>query len=316
MGDMFKDQKIRTTILQFLIPLVIFAVGLEIGSGYIFFQRDGKSKSAVVHALKKIAKRLRIKTNLRIANFSNPEIIKHMPQNKRWGADLGQVLPDLLMGSDESNPFLPKGENPGYKYHPFIDYSGVHVQHPETSKLDYFGFRNDRDYYFEREDCLLVVLTGGSESAGFSHKVTIAEHLEKMLLERLGYPTCVMNLSMNSYTTANEINAYVNLAFHLRPDFVISHSGSNDLGYGVLVPPLFRQLGLFYLKHMEYWRERLHHLNPAFDYPLTVNHRDLDDITKFYFENLKKYRSIVEANGGAFIGGIQGINWGDQNSIA
>jgi len=167
-------------------------------------------------------------------------------------ADRDQEHPTLgdsvvLVNPNSDNPFVTYDARPGNKYHAFVDYSGVHGIYPEQIALDYFGFRNDRDLYFDIDrDYTLVVLTGGSESAGYSHRTTIAEHLEKVLNEVTERTCRVLNLGMNSYCLPNEINTYVNLAYHLKPEIVVSHTGWNDFFYARMVPYNFKRLGLFF----------------------------------------------------------------------
>ena len=82
----------------------------------------------------------------------------------------------------EANPwtYYP-GEDFMMRLHPFIDFTRVITRHG-SEKLDYFGFRNDTDLYFSNErNYTLIVITGGSEAAGFTHKKTIAQNLENVL---------------------------------------------------------------------------------------------------------------------------------------
>ena len=111
---------------------------------------------------------------------------------------------------------------------------------------DFFGFRNNFNAYFVPGDFTYIVMTGNSELVGFTHQTTIAQNLEKILNARTGRKYRVLNLALNSATTANEINYFVNLAFNLHPEFVISHSFAMDMLYGYEVAPEFQAMGLFY----------------------------------------------------------------------
>lgn len=209
----------------------------------------------------------------------------------------------------EDNPFVQYASRHWYKYHPFIDYSFVLGLYPELIPHDYFGFRNANDLYFERPTCRLVVMTGGSEAAGFSHKTSIAEYLEAILSQRSGERFRVLNLAMNSYAVAGEINAYVQLAYHLQPDVVITHSGWNDFLYGMMVPTSFTKLGLNYCIVLEYWLPRLHELKVyAGPDDWVFNEGGAAAVVDGYILALRKYRRIVEGNGGVFICGLQGYN--------
>ena len=211
------------------------------------------------------------------------------------------------------NPFMSyKTGNWGfYRPHPFVDYTGAHVNFGEPIDLDYFGYRNDQDLYFtERRDYALVVVTGGSEAAGLTHRTTIAQHLERMLNKNTAKKVKVLNLAVNSYCLSNEISAYVHLAYHLRPEVVISHTGWNDMLYGMMVPARFKQLGLIYMKPEEDWLPRWYELKggdvrKGFTSHWRYVNQGQEKLTDGYIRNLEKYRSIVTGNGGKLIVGIQ-----------
>ena len=219
--------------------------------------------------------------------------------------------------SNGTNPFVtykPKAGEAGYRLHPFIDYTRAQGLFENMRiPIDYFGFRNEKDIYFEERDKshFLVVLTGGSEAVGYSHRTTIAENLQKILNKASGQKFKVfkvLNLAMNSYTISNEINAYVSLAYHLKPEFVISYSGANDLYAGIMVPYNFKKLGLNYLRFMEFWLPRLYDLKESnLDYGV-INEKGLEIIVDSYLKNVEKYRKIVSSNGGKLIVGIQAYN--------
>ena len=137
----------------------------------------------------------------------------------------------LLKNVDtDGNPWINYPTAPGLRFHPFFDYGRVYTK-TNSAKRDYFGFRNDTDLYFSDErDYTLIVMIGGSEAAGFSHTKTIAQNLEKILNSKIKNTQFkVLNLAMNSYVVANEIDTYIHLAYQLKPEYVITHSGSNDI---------------------------------------------------------------------------------------
>jgi hypothetical protein len=233
----------------------------------------------------------------------------------------------------ESNPFVMyPGGNQIQKLHPFIDYTmAFSDMYPDAVKLDYFGFRNDEDFYFDKtKNYKLVVLTGGSEAAGYTHKRNIAQNLEKILNQRSSEKFKVLNLAMNAYSLSNEINSYVNLAFHLKPEFVIAHSGANDITSGLSMPNKFKELGLNYHKWVEKrWLTRLYHTRESsiyipqlqrdksvvYDYvrnkgvpEFVVFESGLDILIERYWRNFKKFQTIVNSNQGKLIIGIQPIN--------
>ncbi len=218
----------------------------------------------------------------------------------------------------EPNPFfrdVPDGVL--VLYHPFLDYVGVYSDEPTAAGTrffhtdnDYFGFRNpDSRLYFAPDDGFLIVLTGGSEAAGYSHPVTIAAYLEDDLNDSGGIDGCpvrVLNLSMNSYVLANEIQSFVHLAYALRPDVVISHSGWNDLIYGVIAPGPFKVLGLNYFGPMVDWPNNLYGRPKPQSFRFAVHESQNDRLPEVFFAMIDKYRDIVTANGAYFLPGLQG----------
>tara|TARA_B100000579_G_scaffold77150_1_gene59758 strand:- start:78 stop:917 length:840 start_codon:yes stop_codon:yes gene_type:complete len=157
------------------------------------------------------------------------------------------------------NPFLEddiKGN--GYLYHPFVEYTGVHSNKYKFD-LDYFGFRNKKNYYFNKNNNYKIIMTGGSECAGYGHKKTIAELLENNFRKFYNSRKIdVINLCMNSYTVLNEIQSITNLGILLEPDIVISHSGYNDSLYSIFVPKNFFKIGLFYFIGQEQWKNAMY----------------------------------------------------------
>lgn len=229
--------------------------------------------------------------------------------------------PEVKDIDQEENPFLPGGSI-GLRPHPFIDFTHVHARDltvpsgrlRDDLELDYFGFRNKEDLYFDYRkgpDDVLILFTGGSEMAGYSHQVTIPEKVATILNKPAGGKTYrVLNLAMNSYTIPNEISAYVHLAYHLQPDFVISHSGVNDMYYGALAPGGFKRLGLTYLPSQARWFGR------AFSNEYIREKTVIDMSTRegngllvdSYLKSVEKYNTIVSSNGGRLILGVQPLS--------
>ena len=226
------------------------------------------------------------------------------------------------------NPWISYPTSPGIRLHPFWDYSRVVTKH-NLEKLDYFGFRNDTDLYFNSErDYVLIVITGGSEAAGYTHEKSIAQNLEIILNSKVKNTKFrVLNLSMNSYTLPNEINAYIHLAYALQPEYVITHSGSNDVSSSIQMPKNFKKLGLYYKKDVEKdWLPRFYDSTNMTYLPnkdpkkslvdrnrflarkkFLIYEKGLDLVAPSYIKSVKKYKKIVESNGGNFIVGIQPV---------
>lgn len=255
-------------------------------------------------------------------NFISEKRRKHhqeILQEEEYIALREHLLSEDERSSGEQNPFLayrPK-EYVGMRIHPFIDYVDTfRLYRQEDDSVDYFGFRNNGDYYFPSgqrggKDVILIVITGGSEAAGFSHRTPIARNLEKILntYEIPGISAFkVLNLAMNNYTISNEINAYIHLAYHLHPQFVISHTGHNDMYWGIHVPPNFKKLGLNYSGDQFNWMFRFYDLmdRPQATKEFVINAQGVNFVVDAFLENVAKYQQIVEANSGTLLVGIQG----------
>jgi len=268
--------------LIFFSSLLITLIFLELFLGYYFFQKQYTEPSALWFVL-----------NDKISRYKGSNI------------DSGSYIETY----DESNPFITFREDKGYKFHPFIDYSGA-FSYTKNFTMDYFGFRNKENLYFDFDrNYTLIILTGGSEAMGFTHEIAIAENLEKILNEKTGKKFRVLAFAMNSYTISNEINAYVNLAYHLKPEFVITHTGYNDMLYGLLVPYNFKKLGLNYNHFTLFWLPRLYNLIGYSGYRgYAINKKGHELIVDNFLLNLKKYEDIVSSNDGELLVGIQGYN--------
>jgi len=207
-----------------------------------------------------------------------------------------------------------------YKMHPFFDYSNVHGGETGRFKKDYFGFRNDDSKeYFQRDSDFLVIITGGSEAAGFSHEKSIAELLEISLSGSHLFDNKrvrVMNLAMNSYVLGNEINAFIHLGYNIQPNVVITHSGHNDMFNAVLAPVPFQAKGLNFYPPLLEWLPRLYGTREEsllnWGEIVTPGIHLISDV---YIDNLEKYRAIAQSSGAYFIAGIQGFNEPPEDDI-
>jgi hypothetical protein len=228
--------------------------------------------------------------------------------SRRGSADQGertglQTVQDKASGNKTRFVEWLDGTGGGLVLHPFIEFT--HAVGPPESELDYFGFRNPANYYFERPQGKLVVLTGNSEAMGSTHKRPIARRLEEYLNKHSSEKWHVLNLAMNGYTVPAEINAYVHLAYHLRPDFVISHSLGADMYFGLMVPTEYKKLGLYYYKPVETWYPQVRGITiqGAGKWEALPGGHEL--LADGYVRGAEKYRDIVRASGGRFILGLQ-----------
>jgi hypothetical protein len=221
------------------------------------------------------------------------------------------------------NPFVEK--LPGlFIPHPFLGYVGVIGQFP--FKLDYFGMRNDEDMYFGKYDpdkrCqVLFTWSGNSEAAGLAHKRTVGQYIEQFLNERdPAHSYKVLDLAVNGYALNDEIMAYVALAYALKPEFAITHSGITDIAYGAAIPGGFKELGLIYTFDAYYrWVDRLYDVRLVDN--LHPNARKLqpshiEDLIPGILKTYDRFREIVAGEGGELIIGLPpyGIPTGENLS--
>lgn len=299
MNEMQQVNSTAKNVLFTLASFLIFALLVEVLLGYCLFQRRTRHDSAIRTTLGLAARKIKIKAEQKGGDNPFTSILNRSVE---------KLDPDRIQFvNDQSNIFVQYNKKPGYKLHPFIDFTGVMVKEGDVH-LDYFGFRNDSDLYFdENRDYSLIVMTGGSEAAGYTHETTIAQNLETILNREGRKKYKVLNLAMDGYSISNEIGAYVHLAYHLKPEFVIAHTGWNDLFIGQCVPYNFKRLGLHYQYEPEYWLPRLYDLEDVRspDY-FRLNLKGSDLIIETTLKNLEKYQNIVSANGGRLIVGIQG----------
>lgn len=201
------------------------------------------------------------------------------------------------------NPFLQSPNNSPIRYHPFITQTVPQNAMPRFDK-DFFGFRNRDNLYFNPCECRLVVVTGNSEVAGADLEVPWSEYLERELNERSEETWRVMNLGMSGVTSTYEMNYYVNLAYDLKPDFVISHAFVGDIHHGLAIPFAFKKAGLNYVIEEVHWARRIHGQDisaNAFSFDMS---KQLEGLVEAFVKSEQRYKSLVEGNGGRFILGI------------
>ena len=234
--------------------------------------------------------------------------------NNLTDTEKGPILADNL-----NNPFMSNApDSILVRLHPFIDFSNVHALSTDgtvnSTSNDFFGFRNGKNFYFENRDAddLFIVLSGGSECAGYSHiDLTISDAIQRQLQTHTEKNVKVLNLCMNSYVLAHEIQTYVHLGYEMKPDVVISHSGWNDVIYGLLVSEEFLQTGLIYNKTQELWLEPLYSAvkeTPPPNIFASFNTDSSELITQAYVKQAQKYKEIANSNGSVFMLGLQSYN--------
>ena len=282
-------------ILKFIITIFVSLIIVEILIGYFGFHYVNYKYS------KKFDSSL----------FNIPTFINNERLDAEKKITLKKFRENLKLDTkNDVNVFLEGSpKNIGYKYHPLIEFTNVHGKY--QFKNDYFGFRNKNNMYFNKSNNFKIILTGGSECAGFGHEKTISEFLKEIL--RDNYQTQnidVINLCMNSYVISNEIQAFTHIGWNLNPDIVISHTGWNDSFYSIFVPGNFIKQGIVYYIGQEQWKDLLYGNKIKFKGVEDKMIKNFDEdlfftITK---NNLKKYNKIVEAAGGKFLVGLQPFN--------
>jgi len=216
------------------------------------------------------------------------------------------------------NPFVtgaPKGIMG--VFHPFIDYTGVHIWDDSlktavSPKLDFFGFRNDENLYFNEKQTneFLIIMTGGSECAGWEHSVeTITQYIQKKLQAILRNRVVrVLNLCMNSVGLAGEMQSFLHLGYGLKPDVVISHTGWNDVVYGLMISDEFRILGLNYNIMYERWLPNLYGSSSLRLYKNLserIDTKGAEVLIPAFWRQADKFHDLVRASGAKFIMGLQ-----------
>ena len=234
---------------------------------------------------------------------------------KQPAASALQAAADFRLDHD---PFLTFAERAGFRLHPLIDFVGTdfggdpHFFMGKTTEYYWrvprlFGFRNNFNAYFDPGDFTYIVMTGNSELVGISHETSIAQNLEKILNERTGRNYRVLNLAMNSATTAQEINFFRQPGVRSSPR--VRHQPLIFHGYRLRISGAHRSFsrwGLFYLPTAKDSTERIHagnHDPRAFvlaDEAVSEKH-----LLEGCIRNLQRYRDIAMASGAHFIMGIQ-----------
>ena len=294
--------------------IIIFVFLLEILSGYFYFFYD-----------KNIIK------SSKISLLNIPHFIKNynFDRNLKKIDDLEFKDYKKLYDSNSlklnnknhlrlsTNPFFnlnAEGEilDKGYVYHPFIDFTNVHSAKYKFKK-DYFGFRNSKDFFLENNNNFKIIITGGSECAGYTHKITIAEYLENEFKEYFKTKKIdVINLCMNSYTILNELQTYLHIGYNLKPDLIISHTGYNDALYSLFVPEKNFEHGLIYFIGHERWKNLINMETPRTFKELVNSNMVINFDPSLFFDvmnfNYKKYERIAKSNGVELIIGLQAHN--------
>jgi hypothetical protein len=294
----FRPKNLFKIILFYTITLIIIFISTEILIGYYLYQSDSTKEFAISKFSNKIV-------NLWRRNLNQKIIGKNQVSNS------SEFINSKYLSN--VNPFISYAPDAiPIRFHPFLSYTNAHYSNG-SFKNDFFGFRNPSNIYFtERNDSdFIIVMTGGSECAGYSHlNQTILENIKYKLIKISSKKNIkVLNLCMNGYTILNELQTYISLGYNLKPDVVISHSGWNDSLFGLLISGEFIKAGLIYNKWQEDWIVRLYGSSKEELNKSRIVHLENKIIlANNYWIQINKFKNIVENNNGFFILGIQGYN--------
>ncbi len=207
---------------------------------------------------------------------------------------------------------IPKG----YVYDPF----GYTYRMTGHGPLDAFGFRIDADIGAlagRGSDHKVVATFGGSTTWSINciPSETYTAVLERLLNERsaregLGIRYTCLNFGQSAYAVLNATTAFLLHGWRARPDIVVAHDGWNDLLYGAYVDPyLVREAAIVYPDDIEPWAQRIHgsqevSITKTSQVPFPLRSSPSDIIAAYLFRK-EQFKSIVEASGARFVGGLQ-----------
>ncbi len=288
--------KIIKKIFVSVILLLLLGFGAEVLTGYYHFIVAEKPDTGQGHiAIMRLIKRA--------AGIDFVQEYEDIRRARLRDERLGNVR---LRRVRLKNPFVKSVSEKNYKFHPIIGFTGINSVAKSNVHPDYFGYRNDSDIYFDQgKKYKLVVITGGSEVAGYSHTKTIAQNLETLLNKGGKDLYKVINLGTHSYCLIDEIKAYTHLVYHLQPEFVISHTGWNDMLYGTMIPKKFTELGLNYVSTVQVAWQNLIYQTKSELKQNKFNYSGFQTIVPGFIQNILMYQKIVKGNNGRFIVGIQ-----------
>ncbi|MDP6925784.1 MAG: hypothetical protein QGG84_01685 [Rhodospirillales bacterium] len=183
---------------------------------------------------------------------------------------------------------------------------------PEVGNIDPFGFRVKTDFQNlkDRQDGhILITVFGGS--AAFSVYCQYDEMFPQRLQDRLrkkfkNREITVLNFGMHDNVVMQEMLSYLMFVHELKPEIVISHSGHNDIWYGLRNDPyLVAKHNIIYQQHSEYWSYLLHGSGemPPEEIPDELNLKQ--NVVKALWARYGQFQDVVTGAGGQFIWGLQ-----------
>jgi len=186
--------------------------------------------------------------------------------------------------------------------------------------IDAFGHRITRflEDLCNRDPNLKVVAVFGGSGA-WSPECLIDEsfcaRLESGLgqtADRLGSPLqfVVLNFGGHGNVVIDQVAKFVKFCIDLKPDFVVSHDGYNDLVYGLINDrTLLGRYRMAYQENLEDWSPRLHkgwdpsaRRTPQARFMIR---NSIEAILRAYITRKRQFETVVSALGGHFVWGLQ-----------
>lgn len=315
---LFTSPSSRNELLVLVVAFVL--IGAYEGGYWLVKLERGPVAKFVAAAIKDASERVRVKFR-QTTQVANAQQATKPPHGDPKASILEQMNRDVPIESDLAkltipeefdNPFIKKIPPGAFVPHPMLSFHGTSSRYPFAK--DYFGMRNDEDVYFGKYDpetrCqVLFTWSGNSEAAGFTHRRTIAQYIEDELNRR--DPKHVyksLNIATNGYALNDEILAYVSLAYALKPEFSITHSGITDVVYGGTLPGGFKNTGLIYTFDAYYrWVALIYDIrlvDNVHPNARTLQPSRMEDLIPGILKTYRRYREIVNGNGGEFIIGL------------
>lgn len=210
--------------------------------------------------------------------------------------------------------------------HEFVSFAyGPLYSDVEVGPVNEFGFRVPPDYrkYADRpaQHKLAVVFGGSAAFSFYCHpEEMFATRLEEKLNATLSARGTaerftVLNLGMHDNVVMQQMLTYMLFVHELRPDYVLSHDGHNDIYYGIQDDPyLLNNFDIIYQRYSEEWAKILHK-NEAIPtpelYSMSTDTQQLNipqNVIRAYMKRKRQFEHMVHSDGGCFVWGVQPLH--------
>lgn len=202
----------------------------------------------------------------------------------------------------------------GLRYFPY----GFFTQNPGLGKQDTFGHRNETEIETlidRKKTHKVVAVFGGSAAYGHNaiRRETFPFILEKKLntyskKNGLALEFTIINLAQEAALIINQMISFLLFCHKLKPNFVISHDGWNDLSNGAINDThLLCDHQIAYLSNTEDWAKKLQNvewLEPE-NYKKFHIKNPKHKVIGAYLERKTNFKTLANAFGSQFISGFQ-----------